>query len=108
MALSVLRIHPHSSQPPHGPVVHNTQVARSMLAAGAPWNALDRRGRCAGDLALEAGHSEAAEAILEAGARLLRDLRHPTSSCCSAMLLEIGRDGHASMQMLHRALKCGL
>ena len=48
--------------------MHCPQVARSLLAAGAPWNALNRHGKCAGDLALEAGHAEAAEAILEAGA----------------------------------------
>ncbi len=55
--------------------MHNPQVVRSLLSAGAPWNALDRRGRCAGDLALEAGHAAAAEAILEAGATL-RGFRH--------------------------------
>ena len=79
-----------------------TQVARSLLAAGAPWNALDRRGRCAGDLALDAGHSEAAEAILEAGAASARLPTHPTSSCYSAVSLEIVREGHACMH----AWKC--
>ena len=43
------------------------QVVHALLAAGAPWNAVDRSGKCAGDLALEAGHKDAAEAILEAG-----------------------------------------
>ena len=41
---------------------------RTLLAAGAPWNAIDRAGKCAGDLALEAGSKDAADAILEAGA----------------------------------------
>jgi len=41
----------------------------ALLAAGAPWNAVDRGGACAGELANGAGHGEAAEALFEAGVR---------------------------------------
>ena len=40
-----------------------------LLEAGAPWNATDRRGRCAGDAAVAKGCSDAAGALLEAGVR---------------------------------------
>ncbi|KAK9809247.1 hypothetical protein WJX72_012048 [[Myrmecia] bisecta] len=40
-----------------------------LLDAGAPWNAIDKTGKCAGDYAVEGGHEEAAEFLLEAGCR---------------------------------------
>ena len=40
-----------------------------LLEAGAPWNATDREGRCAGDAAVAAGCSDATAALLEAGVR---------------------------------------
>lgn len=49
----------------------HTEAARALLEAGAPWNAIDKSSRCAGDLTSDGGHREAAEAILEAGAQLL-------------------------------------
>jgi len=45
----------------------DTASVEALLAAGAPWNALDRRGRCAGDCAMAGDHGDAAGAILEAG-----------------------------------------
>lgn len=45
-----------------------TDAVEALLEAGAPWNAIDRRGRCAGDFAMEGDHAGAAGAILEAGA----------------------------------------
>ena len=44
-----------------------TEAVEALLGAGAPWNAIDRRGRCAGDCAMEGDHAGAAGAILEAG-----------------------------------------
>ena len=44
-----------------------TEAVEALLQAGAPWNAIDRRGRCAGDYAMEGDHGDAAGAILEAG-----------------------------------------
>lgn len=44
-----------------------TEAVEALLQAGAPWNAVDRRGRCAGDYAMEGDHGDAAGAILEAG-----------------------------------------
>jgi protein arginine N-methyltransferase 2 len=40
-----------------------------LLEAGAPWNATDRAGSCAGDAAVAKGCSDAAGALLEAGVR---------------------------------------
>ena len=40
-----------------------------LLEAGAPWNAIDREGSCAGDAAVAAGSEDAASALLEAGVR---------------------------------------
>ena len=34
-----------------------------------PWNAIDRRGHCAGEYALANGHQEVAESLLAAGCR---------------------------------------
>ena len=39
----------------------------ALLAAGAPWNAIDRNGRCAGDYALAAGHQVIVDALVTAG-----------------------------------------
>lgn len=44
-----------------------TEAVEALLEAGAPWNAIDRRGRCAGDFAMDGDHADAAGAILEAG-----------------------------------------
>ena len=44
-----------------------TEAVEALLGAGAPWNAIDRRGRCAGDYAMEGDHAGAAGSILEAG-----------------------------------------
>lgn len=40
-----------------------------LLEAGAPWNAVDREGLCAGDAAVAKGCEDAAGALLEAGVR---------------------------------------
>jgi len=34
----------------------HTEVVRTLLAAGAPWNAFDRQANCAGDYALAGQH----------------------------------------------------
>ena len=38
-----------------------------LLEAGVPWNAIDKEGNCAGDLAVAAAHKSTAEMLLEAG-----------------------------------------
>ena len=38
-----------------------------LLQAGAPWNAVDRSGRCAGDLALAGNHQTVVETLVSAG-----------------------------------------
>ena len=38
-----------------------------LLEAGVPWNAIDKEGNCAGDLAVAAAHESTAEMLLEAG-----------------------------------------
>jgi protein arginine N-methyltransferase 2 len=38
-----------------------------LLFRGAPWNAVDRQYRCAGDYALEAGHQKCVDRIVNAG-----------------------------------------
>ena len=40
--------------------------------AGAPWNALDRAGHCAGEYAIEAGHCDVADKLLAAGQQISR------------------------------------
>ena len=47
----------------HGECVHE------LLVAGAPWNAIDRRGRCAGNHALDAGHQRIVDALVDAAVR---------------------------------------
>lgn len=47
----------------HGCLSH----VKQLLAAGAPWNAVDRQGLCAGDHAIARGHEDTATALLDAG-----------------------------------------
>jgi type IV protein arginine methyltransferase len=42
-------------------------VLSLLLEDGAPWNAIDKQGHCAGDYAVNAEQTEAAELLLEAG-----------------------------------------
>ncbi|GAQ80409.1 ankyrin repeat family protein [Klebsormidium nitens] len=44
----------------------HASIVKLLLEAGAPWNALDRRGNCAGDYAMNEGHQEAYEVLLNA------------------------------------------
>ena len=61
-------------------------VVAALLEAGAPWNAVDRRRRCAGDLAMERDDFESANLLLDAGADypLLVPLAHSDWSPASA------------------------
>ena len=45
------------------------EVVEALLEAGAPWNAIDRAGRCAGNYALDAGHQIIVDALVDAGVR---------------------------------------
>ena len=42
-------------------------VVELLLAAGAPWNAIDRQGRCAGNYALDAGFQTIVDRLVDAG-----------------------------------------
>jgi protein arginine N-methyltransferase 2 len=42
-------------------------TVRLLLEYGAPWNALDRRGKCAGEHALAAGHQPLVDLLVQAG-----------------------------------------
>ena len=42
-------------------------VLSELLQAGAPWNALDRRGRCAGEYADAAGQQDTFDQLVQAG-----------------------------------------
>jgi protein arginine N-methyltransferase 2 len=44
-------------------------VVQQLLEAGAPWNALDRRGYCAGNYALEANHQPLVDLLVDAAVR---------------------------------------
>ena len=52
----------------HGECVHE------LLVAGAPWNAIDRRGRCAGNHALDAGHQRIVDALVDAAVEMADDV----------------------------------
>ena len=45
----------------------HTEVVKTLLAAGAPWNAFDRQANCAGDYALAGQHDACVEVLLNAG-----------------------------------------
>eukprot|EP00049_Salpingoeca_infusionum_P004392 m.78760 g.78760 ORF g.78760 m.78760 type:complete len:350 (+) comp12543_c0_seq7:321-1370(+) len=47
--------------------VHMCVNAKLLLENGAPWNAVDRRGKCAGQYAMENGHQDIANHLLNAG-----------------------------------------
>lgn len=54
------------------PLIHAAQhdradVVKALLDAGAPWNALDSSGRCAGDYAMDAGYQASFDILLNAG-----------------------------------------
>lgn len=44
-------------------------LVQCLLDLGAPWNAVDRRGQCAGTVALKAGHQDIVDCIVKAGVR---------------------------------------
>lgn len=60
-----------------GGMIH---IVTALLNQGAPWNAVDRRGWCAGDYAAEAGHEQVFEAVVEAGDQL-HDITFRSASC---------------------------
>lgn len=51
----------------HGAKFGHAAVVKVLLEAGAPWNALSPSNLSAGDLAMEEGHQEAFEILLNAG-----------------------------------------
>ncbi|KAL2620202.1 hypothetical protein R1flu_000407 [Riccia fluitans] len=53
----------------HAVLNGHSSVLNTLLEAGAPWNALDPSGRCAGNYALEDEHQDAIEVLLIAGIR---------------------------------------
>ncbi|OMO70706.1 hypothetical protein COLO4_28541 [Corchorus olitorius] len=51
----------------HAAKLGYTDVVKALLEAGAPWNALSPANQSAGDFAMDAGHQEAFEVLLNAG-----------------------------------------
>lgn len=51
----------------HAAKFGHAAVVKVLLEAGAPWNALSPSNLSAGDLAMEEGHQEAFEILLNAG-----------------------------------------
>ena len=49
----------------------DTAMVSELLQAGAPWNALDRQGRCAGEYADAAGQQDTFDQLVHAGKSLL-------------------------------------
>lgn len=45
------------------------EVVQLLLTSGAPWNAIDRRGQCAGNYALDAEHQEVVDFLVDHGVR---------------------------------------
>eukprot|EP00469_Lotharella_globosa_P004805 CAMPEP_0167794384 /NCGR_PEP_ID=MMETSP0111_2-20121227/13774_1 /TAXON_ID=91324 /ORGANISM="Lotharella globosa, Strain CCCM811" /LENGTH=366 /DNA_ID=CAMNT_0007687783 /DNA_START=26 /DNA_END=1126 /DNA_ORIENTATION=+ len=45
----------------------HSEAVNELLCAGAPWNAVDKSGRCAGDYALRVGHQAVVDRIVSAG-----------------------------------------
>ena len=43
------------------------EIVQELLRQGAPWNALDRSGRCAGEYAIDKGHQEVVDLLVNAG-----------------------------------------
>jgi hypothetical protein len=48
-------------------IVRKLSLKQCHVGAGAPWNAIDKEGRCAGEYAMDAGQQEAIDVLLEAG-----------------------------------------
>ncbi|XP_042509578.1 protein arginine N-methyltransferase 2 [Macadamia integrifolia] len=51
----------------HGAKHGHANIVKALLAAGAPWNALSPSNVTAGDFAMDSGHQEAFDALLNAG-----------------------------------------
>ena len=49
--------------------VGNVSLVQNLLEAGAPWNAVDRKGQCAGNFATDAQHWEVVNLLVEWGTR---------------------------------------
>ena len=47
----------------------HAEIVQALLRAGAPWNALDRCDRCAGNYALDASHQSIVDALVEHAVR---------------------------------------
>ena len=47
----------------------SAEIVALLLERGAPWNALDRRGRCAGEFAVDAQSQECVDLLVNAGVR---------------------------------------
>lgn len=44
-------------------------ICRALLDAGAPWNAVDRHGKCAGDYATDMQHWDVVNLLVDAGTK---------------------------------------
>ena len=43
------------------------EIMKLLLEGGAPWNAVDKSGKCAGEYAVDAGHQEAVDMLVQFG-----------------------------------------
>uniref|UniRef100_A0A7S1IDL9 Protein arginine N-methyltransferase 2 n=1 Tax=Eutreptiella gymnastica TaxID=73025 RepID=A0A7S1IDL9_9EUGL len=48
----------------HAAASGSVEAVQTLLQAGAPWNALDRYGRCAGEYAIDAGHQNIIDVLV--------------------------------------------
>ena len=47
----------------------NIEICELLLEKGAPWNAIDRYGKCAGNYASDAGHQNVVDLLVDAGVK---------------------------------------
>eukprot|EP00271_Cylindrocystis_brebissonii_P006431 TRINITY_DN19226_c0_g1_i1.p1 TRINITY_DN19226_c0_g1~~TRINITY_DN19226_c0_g1_i1.p1 ORF type:complete len:358 (-),score=85.01 TRINITY_DN19226_c0_g1_i1:220-1293(-) len=70
-------------------------LVQLLLANGAPWNALDRQGLCAGDLAMAEGHQETVDCLVEEGVRAELVLGAVSRNLLAGRSGDEGADGEA-------------
>lgn len=63
----------------------HVEVCRALLDAGAPWNAVDRTGKCAGNYATDGGHWDVVNLLVEEGTKA--EVRQIMSSITVSFIL---------------------
>ena len=49
--------------------IGSVDLCTVLVTNGAPWNALDRKGECAGDYAVAAGHQDVVDYLVDVGTK---------------------------------------